>query len=623
MPSIIKSVCSFLVLVLIASCSKKPDHDVHYFKDPHSYARPAEAVVTHLNLDVNVDFTAKQITGKASYQIKNKNGSEVIRLDTRGLAIHKVTLGKEETNTPFTFGDSSAYLGRELKITIKPKTDWINIYYSTTDNADALQWLEPSQTAGKTKPFLFTQSQPILARTWIPCQDSPGIRMTYHAKIQCPPDLLAVMSAENATVKNSSGIYECDMPQPVPSYLLALAVGDIEFRPLGKRSGVYAEPAMVEKAALEFADTEKMMETAEKLYGPYRWGRYDIIVLPPSFPFGGMENPRLTFATPTIIAGDRSLVSLIAHELAHSWSGNLVTNATWSDAWLNEGFTMYFERRIDEELYGKEFAEMEALLGFQDLQEAMTELKDHPEDTPLFVDFAKRNPDDISYGIIYEKGYLFLRMMEEHIGREKWDAFLNEYFNTFAFKPMITERFVNYVNEELVKKDSTLSKKLKMDQWIYGLGIPDNCPVITSDTFQKVDVQMKAWLNGTTADQLETKDWLSHQWIHFVRNLPEKMSRTQMDELDRVFGFSKSGNSEIAFAWLIHVINNDYVPAYAQLENFLMNIGRRKFVEPLYTRLAKSQNGLELAKKIYRNARSSYHSITYLTVDKILFPTNK
>ncbi|MBL7993935.1 M1 family metallopeptidase [bacterium] len=620
MSTLIKIVSVFLIAAMFLSCTRKSIDEVEYFKDPHSYSRPDEAVVTHLNLDVIVDFTAKQITGKASYQINNKTGSDVIRLDTRGLAIHKVTLGKDETNTSFTFGDSSAYLGRELKITITPKTDWINIYYSTTNNADALQWLEPSQTAGKTKPFLFTQSQPILARTWIPCQDSPGIRMTYHAKIQCPPDLLAVMSAENATVKNSTGIYECDMPQPVPSYLLALAVGDIEFRPVGKRSGVYAEPSMIEKAAWEFADTEKMMETAEKLYGPYRWGRYDIIVLPPSFPFGGMENPRLTFATPTIMAGDRSLVSLIAHELAHSWSGNLVTNATWSDAWLNEGFTMYFERRIDEELYGKEFAEMEAVLGFQDLQDELAQIKDRPELTPLYIELSGRNPDELSAGIIYEKGYLFLRMMEENIGREKWDAFLNKYFNTFAFKPMTTERFVNYVNKELVSNDSNLSKKLKGDQWIYGRGIPDNCPVITSDAFQKVDVQLKAWLSGTAAVQLESKNWLSHQWIHFVRNLPEKMSRTQMTELDQTFGFSKSGNAEMAFAWLTHVIDNDYSPAYGQLENFLMNIGRRKFVEPLYTRLAKTQTGLEMAKRIYSNARPSYHSITYLTVDKILLP---
>jgi aminopeptidase N len=571
-----------------------------------------------LDLDIQVDFTKKEISGKASYKIVNKTGTDTIRLDSRGLDIQKITLDKEEATTSFTLGVSHEYLGSELKIVITPKTERINIYYATTDPADALQWLEPSQTEGKTKAFLFTQSQPILARTWIPCQDSPGIRMTYHAKVQCPAELMAVMSAENSIKKNDTGMYECNMPQPVPSYLLALAVGDIEFRSIGKRSGVYAEPVTVEKAALEFADTEKMIETAESLYGPYTWGRYDILVLPPSFPFGGMENPRLTFATPTIIAGDRSLVSLIAHELAHSWSGNLVTNATWSDAWLNEGFTMYFERRIDEALYGKDFAEMEAVLGYQDLQDELKELYDRPENTRLFVDLGKRNPDDLSAGIIYEKGYLFLRMMEENIGREKWDGFLNKYFKTHAFKPMTTSRFADYLQMELIKNDSTLFKKLKIDQWLYGTGIPDNVPIIKSDAFKKVDIQIAAWKSGTAAARLDTKNWLPHQWLHFVRNLPGKMKTSQMTELDRAFSFSSSGNSEIAFAWLVHVIENRYSDGYGSLENFLKKIGRRKFVEPLYTRLAKTPEGLTMAKKIYSQARSGYHSITYLTIDKVL-----
>ena len=618
--TVIARIILSVLIIMISSCSKKTVQETQYFKDPHSYARPSEAVVTHLDLDVKVDFNAKQISGTASYRIKNTTGTDTLRLDTRGLAIHKVTLDDKENSAPFYFGDSSAILGHELIIIMSPKTEWVHIHYSTTKDADALQWLEPSQTSGKSKPFLFTQSEPILARTWIPCQDSPGIRMTYHAKIHCPSDLLAVMSASNATKKNDSGIYECDMPQPIPSYLLALAVGDIEFRQVGKRSGVYAEPAMIDKAAWELADTEKMIETAEKLYGPYRWGRYDIIVLPPSFPFGGMENPRLTFATPTIIAGDRSLVSLIAHELAHSWSGNLVTNATWSDAWLNEGFTMYFERRIDEALYGKKFADMEAMLGFQDMQESLSDLKDHPEDTPLYVDLGERNPDDLSPGIIYEKGYLFLRMMEAHVGREKWDAFLKKYFDTFAFKPMITERFVKYVNDELIRNDSALSKTLKVDQWIYQAGIPDNGPVITSDAFQNVDGQVTAWLHGKPANSLETKEWVSHQWIHFLRMLPETMSQQQMDDLDNVFHFSNTGNSEIAFAWFVRVIDNNYSSAYGQLENFLMSIGRRKFVEPLYTRLAKTKSGLIMSKRIYSKARSGYHSITYLAIDKILMP---
>ncbi len=609
----------FLAMVIItSSCTDKNVSETIHFKDPHSYARPDEAVVTHLELDIKVDFANKQILGKASYQFTNKTGTDTLRLDSRGLDIQKITLNKEEQPTVFQLGVANSQLGSELKIVITPKTELVHIYYSTTKDADALQWLDPPQTAGKKYPFLFTQSQPILARTWIPCQDSPGIRMTYRAKVQCPPELMAVMSAENATAKNADGIYVCNMPQPIPSYLLALAVGDIEFRSLGNRSGVYAEPAVLEKAAYEFSDTENMIETAEKLYGPYRWGRYDLIVLPPSFPFGGMENPRLTFATPTIIAGDRSLVSLVAHELAHSWSGNLVTNATWSDVWLNEGFTIYFERRIDEALFGKEFAEMEAVLGYHDLQDALPDLKDTPEYTALYVDISSNDPDVLSPDIIYEKGYLFLRMMEENIGRDQWDRFLISYFNRFAFKPMTTNRFLEYVRTELIKQDTALALTLKIDQWIYGPGIPDNAPLAKSDAFQKADAQRQAWLSGTPASKLETAGWHSHQWIHFVRNLPEKMTHSQMKELDDTFGFSKTGNSELAFAWLIHVVDNRYTPSYGKLESFLKEIGRRKFVAPLYAHLAKTADGLAFAREIYAQARSTYHPITYLSVDKII-----
>jgi leukotriene-A4 hydrolase len=610
----------FLAISLqISTCSgpSKPSQ-AYVFKDPHSFSRPDEIVVTHLDLDITVDFDKKQVYGCASYALDNKVGATSLYLDTRELSISRVTLDDEEKETKFVLGDSSEFLGRALKIDVAAGTERVHIYYATTDKADALQWLEPAQTEGRKKPFLFTQSQPILARTWIPCQDSPGIRMTYRAKIRCPSDLMAVMSAENPTQRNEQGIYEFKMTQAVPSYLLALAVGDIAFQPLGRRSGVYAEPPMLGKAAWEFADTEKMIDAAEKLYGPYRWGRYDIIVLPPSFPFGGMENPRLTFATPTIIAGDRSLVSLIAHELAHSWSGNLVTNSTWGDFWLNEGFTMYVERRITEALYGKKFADMEAVLGYQDLEDALSDLAKDSSSTRLASDLAGHNPDDVPYAIVYEKGYYFLRMMEDHIGRDPWDRFLKEYFNRFAFQSMTSPRFVEYLRSTLIKSDRALERKLDIDAWVFGTGLPDNCPVVRSDAFQKVELQINGWTTITRAKDLRTKGWTTPEWMHFIRHLPARMDEKHMAELDEAFHFTQSGNSEILNAWLILVIANHYEKGYPALENFLLHIGRRKYVKPIYTELAKTKDGTEMAKRIYAKARPGYHSITASTIDTIL-----
>jgi leukotriene A-4 hydrolase/aminopeptidase len=588
-------------------------------KDPHSFASPADVVVKHLNLDVRVDFGIKQIAGKATLQIDNKTGARELRLDTRDLTIQKVTLDKNEAAAKFTLGEEVKFLGRSLTVDIAPDTKEVNVYYNTSPQAGALQWLEPSQTAGKKRPFLFTQSQAILARTWVPCQDTPGVRMTYHAKVKVPGDLLALMSATNNPQLSPEGVYEFDMPQAVPSYLLALTVGDIAFRPLGTRSGVYAEPSVVGQAAYEFADIEKMMAAAESLYGPYRWERYDVIVLPPSFPFGGMENPRLTFATPTVLAGDRSLVSLIAHELAHSWSGNLVTNATWNDFWLNEGFTNYFENRIMEAINGRNYSEMLAQLGLQGLQEEVTAIsKEHPEDTRLHLELTGRDPDAGMTSIAYDKGFMFLRMIEEAVGREKWDAFLRKYFDTFAFQSLTTTNFVQYLRDHLIAGDKALEDKLKIEQWIYQPGLPDNLPKIQAAEFDKVEGQLKAWQSGTPAKELQATGWTTQHWLYFLNRLPDSMTRQQMADLDTVYGFTRTGNSEILSAWLMRAIANQYDVAYPALEKFLTSQGRRKFLKPLYTELAKTAEGKERARKIYQKARPLYHSVAYTTIDDIL-----
>jgi leukotriene-A4 hydrolase len=618
---------SFLALIIIVSftsCSPKEQPkqqaapNAAMEKDAHSFANAAEVVVTHLDLDASVDFDKKQIGGKASLLVNNRAGARKLYLDTNNLTIERVTLDASEAQTAFTLGEEVKFLGRPLIVDIQPETKQVNVYYNTNPNASALQWLDPAQTAGKQKPFLFTQSQAILARTWVPCQDTPGVRMTYRARIKTRPDLMAVMSATNATARNAEGVYEFNMPQPVPSYLLALSVGDIDFRPLGPRSGVYAEPGVVDRAASEFADLEKMIAAAESLYGPYRWERYDVIVLPPSFPYGGMENPRLTFATPTILAGDRSLVSLIAHELAHSWSGNLVTNATWNDFWLNEGFTVYFERRIMEALQGREYAEMLAQLGYQDLADTVQETGAESPDTRLHLELGGRDPDEGTTNIAYEKGYFFLRLIEETVGRDRFDAFLRKYFDTHAFQSMTTSRFLAYLKENLIAGDKAIEDKLQIDKWVYGPGIPDNSPKVKSAQFELVEAQARAWQSGTPAKSLNTQGWTSHHWLHFIRNLPEQMDRNRMSELDAAFNFTATGNSEILHAWLMRAIQNKYDPAYPALENFLTSMGRRKFLRPLYTEMIKTPEGAEMARRIYQKARPTYHPVSYNTIDEIV-----
>jgi len=574
--------------------------------DVHSFAQPDEAAVRHLALDLTVDFARQQLTGSATLQIENRGARELV-LDTNGLAIARVVLDNGR-NAKFSIGEPVKYLGRRLAIAIEPSTKSVRIDYATSPDAAAVQWLTPEQTAGGKHPFLFTQSQAILARTWVPCQDTPGVRMTYEAIVRVPRGLMAVMSAENPTETTSDGVYRFRMPQPIPSYLLALAVGDLAFRKLGRNCGVYAEKPVIEAAAYEFADTQKMIDAAEKLYGPYRWGQYDILVLPPSFPFGGMENPRLTFATPTVLAGDRSLVSLVAHELAHSWSGNLVTNATWNDFWLNEGFTTYFERRIMEAVYGRDYSEMLARLGMQDLEQAVQELGPQSRDTHLFLDLKDRDPDDAANKVAYEKGYFFLRLIDETAGRAKFDAFLRDYFDRHAFQSMTTDRFLGVLREKF-------AVPFDVDEWVNRPGVPANAPKPRSDAFEKVEEEVRAFAAGKKP---ATSKWSTHEWIHFLRHLPAKLTRQQMEELDRAFHLTDSGNSEILHEWLMQAIANRYDPAYPALERFLTKQGRRKFLKPLYQKLADTEEGRERARNIYKKARPTYHAVSRGTIDGIL-----
>ena len=589
--------------------------------DPHSFARPAEARVTNVSLDLTPDFTTHRMSGTARLAIQRAPSADSVILDVRDLTINRVT---DARGNPlgYAVGTAQKNTGSPLAIALRPGTDTVVIDYQTLPQAAAVQWLSPEQTAGKRLPFLFTQGQAILTRTWVPTQDSPGIRQTYDATIRVPAGMRAVMSAEHVGAdgqRDSRGlaVYRFRMPNPIPPYLIALAVGDIAFRPIGPRTGVYAEPSVVERAASEFAEVDQMVAAAEKLYGPYRWGRYDILVLPPSFPFGGMENPTLTFATPTVLAGDRSLVSLIAHELAHSWSGNLVTNATWDDFWLNEGFTTYIEGRIMEELRGRPYAEMLLQLGRQSMQQAVVDAGGPAApDTRLRLELTGRDPDEGVTDIAYEKGAAFLQTVESVVGRPRLDAWLRGYFDRFAFQPMSSQRMLAYMRERLLSPAE--AQRINLEQWVYQPGIPANIAPVRSEALARVSEQTDAWKNGGATSALQTANWSTHEWLHFLGALPQTIPLARLTELDRAFRLSSSGNSEILEAWLLIAIRNRYEPAFPALDRFLTSQGRRKFLTPLYTALAKTDWGKAMAMDIYRRARPTYHSVAVNTIDQVL-----
>ncbi|RSK50207.1 M1 family metallopeptidase [Hymenobacter rigui] len=588
--------------------------------DPHSHARPAEVSVHHLALDLTVDFQLRQLRGSATWQLtRSTSSAEHLLLDVRGLHLEAVLLdGPDGAPAEFELGPDDAVLGQALRISLRPDTTAVCIRYRTAPDAAALQWLSPEQTAGRQQPFLFTQSQAILARTWLPCQDSPGVRFTYEARVTVPPHLLALMSAENPQQLDPGGHYQFHMRQPIPAYLMALAVGDVQFQALSARTGVYAEPVTLPGAAREFEDLEKMVAAAEDLYGPYRWERYDLLVLPPSFPFGGMENPRLTFVTPTILAGDRSLTSLVAHELAHSWSGNLVTNATWNDFWLNEGFTVYFERRIMEQLYGRPYADMLQVLGNTSLHHTLQELGPDSPDTHLHLNLAGRDPDEGLNDIAYEKGDYLLLTLENLVGRPTLDTFIKEYFARHSFQSMDTASFVQYLRRELLDQHPGLEEKLQLEAWIYGPGIPAGAPPVFSERFAAVDAAVQSWQRGTPATQLATGSWSSHEWVHFLQHLPRQLSSEQLAELDDAFGLTRSGNSEILAAWFPLTVAAGYAPADEALHQFLRHVGRRKFLTPLYRILLTTPGGPERALQLYALARPNYHAVATSTLDALV-----
>jgi len=590
--------------------------------DPSSFANVSAFVTTNLALDLTADFAAKTLAGTAdlTLEIHDAAATQLV-LDTRDLTIRKVEAAIDKgafVETKHSLDAASPAFGSALRITMPPGANRVRVSYTTSPSARGLQWLLPEQTAGRKHPFLFSQAQAIQARSFVPVQDLPGVRFTYDATIRTPKELVAVMAAESVA-GGEPGVFRFRMPQAIPSYLLAIAIGDLTFKPMSARTGVWAEPSMVDAAAREFDDTEKMIQVTEKLYGPYRWGRYDLLVLPPSFPFGGMENPRLTFATPTVIAGDKSLVSLVAHELAHSWSGNLVTNATWTDFWLNEGFTTYLERRIVEAVYGKPRADMEAMIGLKDLEDSRKTI-DVPKDRTLLPDLTGRDPDDAYSTVPYEQGALFLTFLEAKFGRDTLDAFLRRWFDGHAFHSATTQDFLAALRSELMAKKPEAITEAQVQEWLHSETVPAFAVLPASDAFVKIEAVRDAWLEGGPIDAVAgaAASWTTQEWVHFIDSLPRTLEAARLASLDKRFALTASTNAEIAHVWYRLAIANQYTAAYGAMEQYLLKIGRRKLILPLYRDLASTPAGLAVAKRIYEKARAGYHPLAQSAIDEVL-----
>lgn len=639
------------IIVLFSSCSEDKTAkktvtervDVSIIDD-HSYANLNKIKTKHLHLDLEVNFKNKIIYGVARHQMQNKGTTSVI-FDTKGLLIQKVTLGEKgkEKETDFVIGkmDKDSLLGQPLIVSIQKNTEYVNIHYQTTEKSDALEWLDPVMTSSKKHPFLYTQGEAILTRTWIPLQDTPSNRFTYSADVKVDTNLMALMSAVNPVKKNNQGHYHFSMNEPISSYLIALTVGDIAYHPYTKNCGVYAEKELLKQVAYEFVDLPKMMTAAEKLYGKYQWGKYDVLVLPYSFPFGGMENPRLTFANPTLITGDRSLVSVIAHELAHSWSGNLVTNGTWNDFWLNEGFTVYFEERIMEEIYGRETADILSEIEFFELEQEMKEIKsgEHPEDTKLLLALKGRDPDDGMTSVAYVKGAFFLKTLEQKVGREKLDVFLKKYFEKFKFSTITTQTFEEFLNKELLEPNDF---SFNTHSWIYEEGLPKNCYKIKSKRLDAMrDLALKANSGASVFKpkltykyvkvkgkkkkkrvpvtiQIERNQFMVQEWQTFIRNLSPKVSIEQLDEMDHYMHFSTCGNSELMYEWYLLNIREGNRSIRPEMKAFLEKVGRRKYILPIYKALSKNKEDKQWAKEVFAKAKDQYHAVSKNSIEKAL-----
>jgi hypothetical protein len=630
MQPIFRSIATLSVLCgLFIGCTREPEPPAEPPYDPardyFTLSNYQQFRTRRLSLDLDVDFDTQALSGTATlHMLPLDDSAREIVLDTRNLHIRQVGVGNGQELTPADFhvGTTVGELGEALTIQLPANFTpageiVVEVSYRTDPSSTALQWLPPELTQGGQFPMLFSQSQNIHARSWIPLQDTPSVRITYDARVRTPANLLALMSADNDPQAPRDGEYRFEMPQPIPPYLMAIAVGNFFFAPIGEQTGVYAEPGLLSDAAWEFAETQDMMDRTEAVYGEYKWGRYDLLILPPSFPYGGMENPRLSFITPTVIAGDRSLVSLIAHELAHSWSGNLVTNATWRDIWLNEGFTSYLDARLMEMLYGKARADEERFNNYTSLMSQFAWVP--PAMQALAPEKRPGDGEESQGSTYYAKGQFMLEHLEKLFGREAFDRFLAGYFDHFAWQSITTEQFVEYIDRQLFEPNPGVYSVERLEQWLYQPGLPDEAEVPVAATIEASTRAARDFAAGEiTADEIPAEDWSPQAIVNLLAQLPLSATAGQLSALDEALGLSGSGNAEISREWFTQVAARRHTPAYPAMEEHLKRSGRIWLLAGTYRGLATNGADAALVRRIYEEAKGLYHPLTRMAIERVL-----
>jgi len=582
-------------------------------RDPHSFADIRQGRIRHIDFDLAVDFDTRTLHGTGTYTVEAPVAGSLF-LDTRGIRIERVFAGDRDLE--WSIDEEDRVKGRRLHIKNPGAVSKVSIAFATSPDATALGWLAPDLTAGGKHPFLLSQCQAIHARSMIPCQDTPSVRFTYTAQVKVVAPLTAAMSADRTKVEAKDGFHIChfDMPQAIPSYLFALAVGNLAFQRLGKRCGVFTEPELLEDAAWEFAETERLIEEAEKLFGPYLWETFNLLILPPSFPYGGMENPRLAFLTPTLIVGDRSMVNVVAHELAHSWTGNLVTNATWEDFWLNEGWTVYAERRILEVVEGEAYAQLHGAVRREGMLEDMRVFGMDADATKLKFSQEGIDPDEVFSMVPYEKGCSFLALVESKVGRERFDALIRTYIETFKFQSLGTDDFLSFLREEIPGID----QQIDIQHWVFGPGFPSDALAPQSHLLDDVQARLQAYAKGTRPKKEEVAGWKGPQVEVFLKNLPRQIPKEDCAYFRDLFGLSESRNRNQLTEYYVMAIRSGYEEVLGDVEELLSTVGRMLYLKPLYRALAETPWSRQRARELFEKHRGTYHPIAVGAIERIL-----